>query len=93
MSSIITEITAKVGEEECKVDVEKLHEILLALPAEKYISLYHAMKNRIEGKVVYGDWAAENTITTLRCPHCGRKSSFGVERDANGESHIMYYGT
>lgn len=93
MSSIITEITAKVADEECKVNVDKLHEMLLALPAEKYIELYCEMKSRIERKVVYDDREAKNTITTLRCPYCGRKSSFGVERDANGESHIMYYGT
>lgn len=61
MSSIITEITAKVGEEECKVDVEKLHEILLALPAEKYIELYHEMKSRIEGLLFYIDSKQKNS--------------------------------
>lgn len=59
MNRVITEITAKFADEECKVDVDKLHEILLALPAEKYIDLYHAMKSRIEGKLFYSVGAEE----------------------------------
>ncbi len=55
MNKVITEITAKFADEECKVDVDKLHEVLLALPAEKYIALYHAMKSRIEGVLFYID--------------------------------------
>ena len=55
MDRMITEIIAKTGEEECRVDVDKLHEALLLLPADKYIELYHEMRSRIEGKVVFLD--------------------------------------
>lgn len=46
---MVKEIKAEMGEE-CKVDVNILHETLLKLPAEKYIDLYHKMQAKILGE-------------------------------------------
>lgn len=52
MNNILT-IEVKAGTEPCNVDVDKMHETLLQLPAEKYIELYHTMRDRIEGSTYY----------------------------------------
>ena len=35
--------------EECKIDIELLHESLLHLPAEKYLDLFRKMQMKIYG--------------------------------------------
>ena len=55
MKSNIVSITAQMGTEPCNVDVAVMHESLLQLPAEKYLELYHMMKNRVDGVVMYFD--------------------------------------
>lgn len=44
----IKHITAETGEE-CKVDIEVLHETLTKLPAEMYFELYRKMYEKIYG--------------------------------------------
>lgn len=51
MNSNILSITAQTGTEPCNVDIGVMHGSLLQLPAEKYLQLYHMMKDRIENKV------------------------------------------
>ena len=51
MKSNIISITAQLGTEACKVDVAVMHESLLQLPAEKYLELYHMMKNRDDNEI------------------------------------------
>lgn len=51
MKNNIVSITAQMGTEPCNVDVAVMHESLLQLPAEKYLELYHMMKNRVENKI------------------------------------------
>ena len=51
MKSNIISITAQSGTEPCNVDVVTMHETLLQLPAEKYLELYHMMKDRVENKI------------------------------------------
>lgn len=53
MNNNIISITAQSGTEPCNVDMGTLHESLLQLPAEKYLQLYHMMKNRIDGKLYF----------------------------------------
>lgn len=48
MRNVIT-ISAVSGSEDCQVDVNMLHEVLLQLPAEKYIALYRKMEKQMEG--------------------------------------------
>lgn len=55
MKSNIVSITAQSGTEPCNVDIAIMHESLLQLPAEKYLELYHMMKNRVDGVVMYSD--------------------------------------
>lgn len=43
MGGVVTEITAKVSDEACNVDVLVLHETLEKLPAETYLALYKIM--------------------------------------------------
>ena len=50
-SRTILNIVCETGEEKCNVDIPLMHETLLNLPAEKYLELYHMMKDRIENKV------------------------------------------
>lgn len=51
MKSNIISITAQSGTEPCNVDIAIMHESLLQLPAEKYLELYHMMKDRVENKI------------------------------------------
>lgn len=51
INSNIVSITVQMGTEPCKVDVEVMHETLLQLPAEKYLELYHMMKDRVENRI------------------------------------------
>ena len=51
MKSNIVSIKEQMGTEPCNVDVTVMHESLLQLPAEKYLELYHMMKNRVENKI------------------------------------------
>lgn len=44
----IKQITAEAGEE-CKVDIEMLHETLTKLPAKMYFELYRKMYEKIYG--------------------------------------------
>lgn len=44
----VTNITAEIGEE-CKVDVDVLHDTLAKLPADMYIDLFHKMQAKIYG--------------------------------------------
>lgn len=44
----IERIVVESGTEPCDVDVNMLHEALLALPAEIYLRLYQMMKPRID---------------------------------------------
>ncbi len=55
MKSNIVSIIAQSGTEPCKVDIAVMHESLLQLPAEKYLELYHMMKNRLDGVVMYSN--------------------------------------
>ena len=43
----IINILTEAGTEPCMVDVNSLHDALLQLPAEKYLSLYRLMKTQI----------------------------------------------
>lgn len=52
MNNIIS-MTVQTGTEPCKVDVEVMHETLLQLPAEKYLELYHMMKDRVENRIYH----------------------------------------
>lgn len=51
----ITNITAEMGEE-CKVDVNILHETLEKLPADKYLELFRKMQEKIYGYPAYAAW-------------------------------------
>lgn len=51
----VTNITAEMGEE-CKVDVDILHETLEKLPADKYLSLFRKMHEKIYGYSIYAAW-------------------------------------
>lgn len=44
----IKNITAEIGEE-CRVDVDMLHDALTKLPAEIYLKLYHKMQVKVLG--------------------------------------------
>lgn len=44
----IKSLTAETGEE-CRVDVDVLHDTLTKLPAELYLKLYHEMHVKIYG--------------------------------------------
>lgn len=48
----IKRITAEIGEE-CKVDIEMLHETLIKLPAKMYLELYRKMYEKIYGLPPY----------------------------------------
>ena len=51
MQNNIISITAQTGTEPCNVDIAVMYESLLQLPAEKYLELYHMMKNRVENRI------------------------------------------
>lgn len=52
-------IQVEMGEE-CKVDVEFLHNALAKLPAEMYLELYHKMQNSVCGFPAYLGYANTN---------------------------------
>lgn len=45
---MVKAIIAEMGDK-CLVDTDKLHEMLLQLPAEKYLELYHMMQFHVTG--------------------------------------------
>ncbi len=45
---MVKTITAEMGDK-CRIDVDKLHEMLLQLPREKYLDLYHLMQFHVTG--------------------------------------------
>lgn len=45
---MVKTITAEMRDR-CRVDVDKLHEMLLQLPGEKYLDLYHLMQFHVTG--------------------------------------------
>ncbi len=49
----IKHIKAEIGEE-CRVDVDMLHETLAKLPAELYLKLYRKMQEKISGYPCWG---------------------------------------
>lgn len=51
----IKNIIAETGEE-CKVDVDVLHETLEKLPAAIYIDLFHKMQTKIYGYPAFTSW-------------------------------------
>ncbi len=57
----IKHIKAELGEE-CKVDVDMLHDALTKLPAEIYLKLYHKMQEKVLGYPgFYGGCGAPST--------------------------------
>lgn len=50
---MVKAIVAEMGEK-CRVDVEALHEMLLQLPGEKYLELYHKMQFHVTGYAPLG---------------------------------------
>jgi len=44
----VKNITVELGEE-CKIDVDMLHDTLVKLPAEMYLKLYHKMQVKVLG--------------------------------------------
>ncbi len=53
-----------IGEcgEDCKVDIDILHEGLLGLPAELYLKLYHKMQEKVIGFPYYAGCCAPAII-------------------------------
>lgn len=49
---MIKSIVAEVGEE-CRVDIDNLHETLKQLPADMYIDLFRKMQEKIYGYPAY----------------------------------------
>lgn len=52
---MVKQIMAELGEE-CKVDVDILHETLLQLPAEKYLDLFKKIHEKIYGYPPFIAW-------------------------------------
>ena len=50
-----SKIMAEAGNE-CEVDVNTLHEILLQLPAEKYLDLHKKIYEKIYGYSPFAGW-------------------------------------
>lgn len=46
------------GGEECKVDVDILHDTLTKLPADIYLKLYHKMQEKVFGHPYWGSCGA-----------------------------------
>ena len=51
MQNNIISMTVQTGTEPCNVDIAVMHQSLLQLPAEKYLELYHMMKNKVENRI------------------------------------------
>ncbi len=57
----IKNIIAESGED-CRVDIDMLHEGLLGLPAEMYLKLYHKMQEKVMGYTYYAGCCVPTTI-------------------------------
>ena len=47
MSGVVVELTAKMSEEACNIDVLVLHDTLMKMPMETYLALYKIMTVQI----------------------------------------------
>lgn len=48
----IKNISVEISQDYCEIEVERLHQTLLNLPAHMYIELYYYMKDKIENKMI-----------------------------------------
>jgi len=42
-TAVTVELIARAGSEPCNIDVHLLHDVLLKMPADKYLALYELM--------------------------------------------------
>ncbi|WP_304841221.1 hypothetical protein [Phocaeicola sartorii] len=57
----IKNIIAESGDD-CRVDIDMLHEALLGLPAELYLKLYHKMQEKVIGYPYYAGCCVPATV-------------------------------
>lgn len=60
----VTNITAEMGEE-CKIDVDILHNTLEKLPADMYLDLFHKMQMKIYGYPAFSNFGINGHCGTL----------------------------
>lgn len=62
----VKQFIVEFGSDPCLVDSEKMHNMLLRLPAEVYIQIYFLMKERMENPNIFYNFAGDNAEKIMR---------------------------